>query len=189
MSSNIDLPDCWSRPFPVLKSSHVQRLLFDDSEDEVKAEALLAEIKVSTSDMERWHGNGWISYRLQDLDHLSEQEENEIRFIAPIARSGLSDFQIGQLLKELRAPYAYADDVAYNFKYGWVTPPPHYDIVSANVDGWLEQLAEEDDTERLLELGNKIYDLLHPAEEKVGESNNPNNENEADSTTDPIERA
>ena len=187
MSSDTELPECWSRPSPAVNPVHYfQPTLFDDSdpEPETKPEDVLAELKVSTSDMERWHQNGWIIYRLHELSQFCHRDECEIRFIAPIARSGLSDSQINQLLKELRAPYAYGDDVAYHFKYGWVTPQHAFDFVSSNVDEWLDQLGEEEDFDRLAEIGNKIHGLLYSDVEEAQEEDDDEGDERPDTRSE-----
>ena len=121
--------------------------------------------------MERWYLDRWISYQLKDIDHISEPHEKELRFISMIARSGLSDSQITQLLKQLERPYSYSDDVAYHFKYGWVTPSPASEFISSHLDDWLEQLAEEGDINRLSAIANKVDSLLNTTEE--GENSKP----------------
>lgn len=86
---------------------------------------LLAMAKVSLNDAERWHKRGWISFDASALDTLVEPLFSELCFIRNLARSGLSDRQIEQLLSELESPYRYRPTrTAYSFAFGWVQIPP-----------------------------------------------------------------
>lgn len=96
MNNNHDpLPRNWERPHQDL-----QRTLF--SRPTVEA---LAEMKVSPDDLQRWHSMGWISFTPKETDVIEQPQENEVRFVRNLARSGLSDAQINHFLQELPKPY------------------------------------------------------------------------------------
>lgn len=113
-----DLSWGWQRVTHEKRESQLD--LFPKHRDE-----LLAMAKVSLDDVERWHKRGWISFDASVLDTLVEPLFSELCFIRNLARSGLSDMQIEQLLGELEPPYRYHPTrTAYSFAFGWVQIPP-----------------------------------------------------------------
>ena len=106
-----------------------------------------------------------------DIDQVTELEpplEWELSFVASMARSGLNDAQITELLSTLEQPYRYkSDSIAFSFEYGWVCPPPEkepFDVIEDAIDHWLESLAEEGQTQRLAALQHQIVELLAGSE-------------------------
>jgi hypothetical protein len=142
----------------------------------VKRDAYLAAARVSLDDLARWRANGWISFDATDLDELSEPLCNELVFIRNLARSGLSDHQIGALLAKLEAPYQYDPGrTAYSFAYGWVQPPPVLDKEEANdfvrfhLQTWIDQKVRSRDVEILRELSSLLFNAVLKADTKRGE--------------------
>jgi hypothetical protein len=155
------LPRHWERPH---QHDYLQRTLF--SRPTLEA---LAEMKVSPDDLLRWHSMGWISFNLKETDVIEQPQEDEVRFVRNLARSGLSDAQINHLLQELPKPYSFYGEPAFHFEYGWIVPSvpsreDPFDVVSENVDDWLEDLANDGKTARLEELASKINELLDQGE-------------------------
>ena len=90
------------------------------------------------------------------------QDTWEIEFVRNISRSGLSDCQINELLRELPKPLKYDPaKTAYHFDYGWVTPLDyHFDIVDRHVSDWIEELGGEGDRARLQQLMSEITEQI-----------------------------
>jgi hypothetical protein len=116
--SKDDLPWGWE---PVTGGAgQLEFDLFSKPRDE-----LLAIAGVSLDELDRWRAKGWVSFDARSLDELAEPLFQEVIFIRNLARSGLSDEQIGQLLAKLKPPYRCDPTrTAYSFAYGWVQPPP-----------------------------------------------------------------
>ncbi len=127
-------------------------------------EEALATLKVSPDDCKRWKGIGWLSFDVTQHETLQPALEAELEFIAAIARSGLNDALISKLLESLDRPYRYDPRrVAYSFRDGWVQCPweddPH-DVIEENIHDWLSHLLNEEETDRLRVLRDKIQSLL-----------------------------
>lgn len=151
------LPRNLERPH---QHNYRQRTLFSRPTGEA-----LAEMKVSPDDFQRWHSMSWISFNLKETDVIEQPQENEVRFVRNLARSGLSDAQINHLLQELPKPYSFYGEPTFHFEYGWIVPSVPsggypFDVVSKNLEVWLEDLANDGNTERLEELASKISELL-----------------------------
>lgn len=85
----------------------------------------LARAGVSVDDCVRWHQRGWLSFDVRQMDKLDTPETNEICFIRNLAWSFLSDEQMGVLLEDLEAPYAYHPlATVYSFALGWLQIMP-----------------------------------------------------------------
>ncbi len=88
----------------------------------------------------------------------------ELQFVAEIARSGLNDALVTEFLGSLDKPYRYNPDfIAYSFAHGWVSPirlRDSFEVVDENVEQWLKHVAEEEETQRLIDLQELITSLL-----------------------------
>ena len=150
----------WTHP---RKDDDGQRYLFQVSVDEV-----LANLRISRDEARRWHATGWLSFEVDDHSQLDPPFEWELEFIRSIARSGLNDAQITELLDPLEKPYRYRlESIAYHFEKGWVSPPPDadpLDVVEETIDNWLESLAEEGEVTKLETLRERISELLEENE-------------------------
>ncbi len=151
---NMDkLLDCWARPFP-----DCQPTLFQEEVEEV-----LAELRVTESDLRRWHRRGWISFEVDDMDKLDGPHCREIEFVRSVVSSGLGDELVSRLFEGLPKPYSFHPQyVAYNFLYGWVVPvrDDPFDVVDENVSDWIEQLGAENSLGRLEQLKSLIDDQI-----------------------------
>jgi hypothetical protein len=138
----------------------------------VSVDELLAKLRVSRDDARRWNAIGWLSFDVDDHKELEPPLEWELEFIRSLARSGLNDAQVNELLETLEEPYRYRpESIAYHFEHGWVSPPPAaepFDVVEETLDDWLESLAEEGDTDRLETLQDRIAVLLEQHEDDGG---------------------
>ena len=138
----------------------------------VSVDELLARLRVSRDDARRWNSLGWLSFDVDDQTELEPPLEWELEFIRSLARSGLNDAQVNELLETLEKPYRYRPEaIAYHFEYGWVSPPPEsepFDVVEGTLDEWLESLAEEGETNKLESLRDRIAKLLEQREDDGG---------------------
>jgi len=132
----------------------------------------MAKLHVSSDEVRRWRQQGWLSFDIESKPQLKIQDTWEVEFVRNIARSGLSDCQITELLRELAKPLKY-DPVktVYHFEYGWVTPLDyHFDIVEQYVSDWIAELGGEKDLGRLQQLISEITEQIdairQDAEEK-----------------------
>ena len=156
----VRLPDGWCRPVPDFQST-----FFAEAADQV-----LASLKVSRDEVRRWRAHGWISFEIDKLETLDQPYANEIEFVRNVARSGLLDAQIDSLLESLPKPYRFSpENVAYHFTFGWVVPTQDdpFDVVEANLDDWLEDLAERGNATRLQEIAEKIAGHLEELDSEV----------------------
>ncbi len=105
-------------------------------------EEILALACVPPDDLARWKALRWLSAETATAARMHESEVWELCFIRNLARSGLSDTQVADLLAELPKPYRY-DPIrtAYSFALGWVQRPPI--PTSDEVDGFIRKHIEE----------------------------------------------
>ena len=140
-----------------------QQFLFKTPVDEV-----LAKLQVSHNEAQRWFEIGWVSFDVGQGGEIELPLEYELRFITGLARSGMNDAMVNELLSSLVKPYCYNPDVvAYSFEHGWVSmaeDPVPFEIVEDNVDDWLFFLSEENDTDRLMQLRDSISERLSDME-------------------------
>jgi hypothetical protein len=136
-----------------------------------RRDELLAVARVSLDELSRWRAKGWISFDCSSLDELPEPLFNEVIFIRNLARSGLSDEQINQLLTELEAPYRYHPTrTAYSFAFGWVQPPPILDdrevdeFVRFHLERWIDHKVLVGDVAPVKVLQNKIFAAIARAQ-------------------------
>ena len=135
--------------------------------------SVLADLKVSSDELIRWHQRGWISFDTQTVDYLEPAQVGELAFVRDVIRSGLSDALLTALFDQLPTPVsANPNLIAFSFTHGWVMPtytsePDIDQCIDENVDAWLDTLAAEGRTDRLLELKGSIDYLL----EKAGVAN------------------
>lgn len=128
---------------------------------------LLAVARVSLDELGRWREKAWISFDAGQYEVLDTGQFQEIVFISNLARSGLSDEQIDQLLGELERPYRY-DPVrtAYSFGLGWVQMPPMPEEDEVDtffreyMPKWIRDKALDDEIDLLRELVRKIIDAI-----------------------------
>lgn len=153
-----ELPAWFQRPRPAC--SH-QRYLFGE-----KMQDVLAELRVSTDELARWHTQGFVSFGPEPSRELEPYAIDEIRFVRDVVRSGLSDAQIDRLFAELPRPMNFDPDaVAYSFSLGWVAAvptenPDPKEVVDEHLDDWLADLDVEANQGRLTELRDQITTLL-----------------------------
>jgi hypothetical protein len=163
-----ELPFGWQRPVQV-----VQGTLFPRSRDEVLRKAL-----VRLEDLKHWHDLGWLSFDGADSTELDRPETCELLFVRNIARCGLSDAAITDLLSGLNKPYRYDPElVAYSFLCGWVQRPaaPVVDEVDRffqeNLKKWIDGRLWNKDLLPLVETTDEIvrsvaeYLDSHPEED------------------------
>lgn len=127
----------------------------------------LASLRVSTDDCDRWRRAGWLSFDCRHVPKLDATEIYELEFIRDLVRSGLSDGQINEILKDLPKPYAYNPRVvAYNFTLGWVQAPvvleipEPEDVIDEHLEPWVDSLAEDGDRERLDQLLSLVQQAI-----------------------------
>lgn len=164
-----NLPPWFERVTPV---ESPQRVLFPEDLD-----AVLAGLKVSHDTLGRWHQRGWVSFGPDRRAPLEPHDVNEIRFVRDVARSGLSDAHVAELLEQLPRPNNFdPDEVAYSFSLGWVwagpvPPPDPHHFVDEHLDDWLDHLAANEDQSRLVGLAQRIGDLVSALAERSEEPN------------------
>lgn len=133
------------RPSPV----SAQFSLFPEERDDA-----LAQARVSVEDMAQWQALGWISYDVSTRQTLEYHELAEMLFIRNLARSGLSNAFISELLGELTTPYSYPPmTTAYSFALGWVEAviPDMDSLVKNHLESWAQEksiLGQEEELER-----------------------------------------
>ena len=136
-----------------------QQDLFKTPTDEV-----LANLRVGYDEARRWQTKGWLSFDVGEECELDPPLESELRLISAIARSGLNDALVDELLRALHTPYRYDPElIAYSFTRGWVSPPAEqspFEVTEENVEEWLTSLGEEGETQRLIQLREHIAELL-----------------------------
>jgi hypothetical protein len=161
-----EIPQWWSSP---VQLSIEQRDLFTEQVGKV-----LVRERIGTDELDRWHDKGWISFSHTKEEQAQWQHVAEIRFVKQIARSGLSDVQIDEMLRDLPRPLRYRSEaIAYSYEYGWVEPDLRSadEIVTDNIDAWLVSKAEAEDWTCLGELAERIGELV-PDEQEVDEAMN-----------------
>lgn len=161
------LPHWFTKPGP---ASDEQRTLFPE-----EPSVVLATLDVSEDELARWHARHWVSFGPERTERLEPWDVHEIQFVRDVVRSGLSDADIARLFGELPRPMNFDPTaVAYSFTLGWVaakterTPEPS-EVVDEHLDAWLEELAEAGDKARLLELRDRIGELLETVPTQGGE--------------------
>jgi hypothetical protein len=156
------LPEWFMRP--VSAGAH-QVTLFPDQLDEV-----LADLRISTDDLCRWHARGWVSFGPDFNEAVQPWDLNELRFVRDVVRSGLTDAQVAARLDELPRPMDFDPaTVAYSFSLGWVQAIPPYEpdvseFMDEHLDEWLQELSEND-RDRLIELRERVNDIIATSEE------------------------
>lgn len=121
--------------------------LFPDELDNV-----LARARVSLEDMAQWQELGWISYDVSTRQTLEGHEIAEMVFVRNLARSGLSNAFVSELLGELAKPYAYPPlTTAYSFAVGWVEAviPDMDSLIENHLEGWAQEQRDSGEEERL----------------------------------------
>ena len=135
-----------------------QLSLFPRGRDET-----LARVRVSLDDMTRWQQVGWLSYDAAALQTLEDDQIAEMVFIRDIARSGLPDTLITEMLGELERPYAYPPGTtAYSFAHGWVeiVLPDVDEMIDQHLENWVQAKMVEGDEERLSAVSESIMFAL-----------------------------
>jgi len=138
----------------------------------------LAWLRVSIDDCSRWRDRGWLTFDPDVAATLDAPRLNELEFVRDIARFGLTDAQVDELVKGLAKPYAYDPRVvAYSFALGWVQcpryeePPPPDEVIEEHLGDWFDELAEAGDVERLQEVISMARAALARCESKRGSEN------------------
>ena len=153
-----DLPAWFVRP---KKRGGIQATLFPEDVHEV-----LARLKISPDDLARWDQNEWVSFDSNTTHLLGPEQIHEIIFVRDLVRSGLPDAFLKVLLEQLPKPLAVdPNQIAFSFTHGWVLPaftrePDLWEHIEENVEAWLDQLAEDGQNDRLVELREKIGALI-----------------------------
>lgn len=148
-----ELPDGWLRPRPSMQAT-----LFPRPTDEA-----LATLGVSRGDVRRWRDLGWVSFDVDAMEKLDQPEEWEIGFVRNVARSTLSVKQIDELLAGLPRPLRYDPvNTVFHFEYGWVVrlAEDPLEVVDREIEGWIEHLRQDGDTDRLQALADVIADAI-----------------------------
>lgn len=182
MEAYEQLPPVWQRPI-----LDTQPTLFPQPAAEV-----LAELHVSFDDAQRWSKVGWLSFEAIGRTEIDEPEQRELRFVRNIARSGLSDSQVNQLLSQLRKPYCYdPESTAYHFRYGWVSPrwSHPFPVIEQHLTNWIDYLVSVGDLGPLDDLRGYIDEQLDDAsdDEEEWQSTLPLTEKESRSS-EPVGR-
>ena len=153
------LPEWFAYPRPLMTW---QSSLF-----KIKLEDALVRLKISKDDLDRWYNKDWISFepsKDMEIDEFEGPHIFELTFVRDIVRYGLADAQIDYLLGLLPTPFTFDPvKISFSFMYGWVETIPAKapeEVIVENLDSWLEDLAQSDDSERLRELGCRIEELL-----------------------------
>ena len=137
-----------------------QASLFTETMDDV-----LATLRVSSDELDRWHQRGWTSFGSDFAEELDEPHVNEIRFVRDVVRAGLNDAMVAALFSELPKPMNFDPlRVAYSFSLGWVQSvirkePDVYDLIETHLDDWLSQVAAND-VDRLRLLRDRLDELI-----------------------------
>lgn len=124
---------------------------------------MLAKARVSLEDMAQWQELGWISYDISTRQTLEGHEIAEMLFVRNLARSGLSNAFVSELLGELDKPYAYPPmTTVYSFALGWVEAiiPDMDSLVRNHLEGWAQEKSILGDEERLEEAYSLILIAL-----------------------------
>jgi hypothetical protein len=122
---------------------------------------------VSYDEMAAWHQKNWLSFAPFTLSEFNEPERMEVLFLRGLARSGLSDAYIENLLRAgLQKPYCY-DPCETFYSFGdqcWISVPPEPD--PANItEEYIDELAELKEWDKLRELQKKVAVILEAAEQ------------------------
>lgn len=145
-----------------------QLSLFPDGRDE-----MLAKARVSLDDMAHWQQAQWISYDVAALETLEYDQIAEMVFIRDLARSGLPDTLITEMLAELERPYAYPPaTTAYNFAHGWVEVvfPDMDEMMEQHLEDWVQEKLIDGDEERLEAASGHILFALAELRVRKGET-------------------
>lgn len=140
-----------------------QLSLFPRGRDET-----LAKVRVSLDDLARWQQIGWLSFDAAAQETLEDDRIAEMVFIRDIARSGLPDSLITEMLGELDRPYAYPPaTTAYSFAHGWVEVafPDMDEMMDQHLEDWVQEKQIMGDEERLASASSHI--MLALAELRV----------------------
>lgn len=138
-----------------------------DSLFKVSIESVLARIRVSPDELNRWHARGWISFAFVPME-LSDHDDPkiwELQFVRDVVRSGMTDAQITQLFDRCPKPHSFDPDrTAFSFRYGLVQaiPPVEPDEPDGVIENHLEEwIAKCDDKEQLLSLNHQIIKRIN----------------------------
>lgn len=127
----------------------------------------LAGIQVSLDEARRWHERGWFPFALDD--QLHPLAVNHLRFVRDVVRSGLEDAQVAHLMGRLpKGILTGPERTTYSFSYGWVEATQQ-EAETLDLDEAIDQLAENEDWDRLRELRDQIDCCLEdePVEESA----------------------
>jgi hypothetical protein len=132
---------------------------------------VLAELRVSADELQRWHDSGWLSFGPDRTDPLEDWDSNAIHFVRDVVRSGLSDALIAAHFEQLPRPMSFdPDSIAFSFSLGWVVAhiepePDPSDVVDEHIADWLTERAEGGERKRLEEIRDRILGLLASMQE------------------------
>lgn len=136
----------------------------------------LAELRrrtsVSVDEMRRWRERGWLVGVEPGSDGPFEPaHEMEVRFVAALARSGLEDRQVDEVLSSLDPPYAYDPDCTmYSFEsgtwFGIPDDPDPYEIIEESLGAYLSELADDGNVQRLDEIRVEVARALERANDR-----------------------
>ncbi|MGB9623960.1 MAG: hypothetical protein ACPMAQ_03790 [Phycisphaerae bacterium] len=140
-----------------------QRTLFPQPVEEV-----LAALKVSRDEIARWHKLGWLSLSPKASGNLDEPEWFELEFVRDLARSGLNDAQISQIVRDLPRPFRYDPRrTVYSFAFGWAQvcePSEPEERTYGELDDWIHEMAEAGDIEHLKDIAQRIQEEINAVE-------------------------
>jgi hypothetical protein len=139
-------PEPWVAPCQI-----TERTLFQRPVNEV-----LADARVSRDETRRWKELLWISFDIDAIAELDDPEFNELCFVRNIARSGINEELIAEMLAELPKPYAYLPlHTAFNFALGWVqapSVPDENELIDQHLHQWIEETLADGEHDKLVAL-------------------------------------
>ncbi len=130
----------------------------------VGLERFVVEMRVSADEMLRWQQMGWLSFNPYEMDAFDWGEGVEVQFVKGLARSGMSDDRISDVLASLSRPYRYYLSTTF-FSFAencWVMLPAKPEL---SMDDEIETLIRNQDWEALREIQSRIEDALSEEDE------------------------
>lgn len=148
-------------------NSFIQPTLFKRSLKE-----FLKETGVDINELHQWFELGWLSFDPKIQKVYDDKEYNEVMFIKELVRLGLPKEKIIYLLSQLEKPYCYSyNDVYWDFnKNEWkefsqvineYLDNNIREVVTENLDSYLEDLSEERDKDELERIINLAQESLN----------------------------
>lgn len=120
---------------------------------------LLKRYRVSHERLELWYTRELLSFKPQLQKAIEPPQEAELIFLLSLARMGLTDDQLGVLLKGLTKPYRYEPSaMLYDVeRRRWVARQP---VMKIDVFGSIQRAREERDVMTLKEIAQEALKAL-----------------------------